>query len=396
MEGASFSSIANWRLQPHLEVRRSQRLFEPWGGGAQVDARLKVASGGESLDAEDVELMLLTQPGDGGTDLAKAQQLHIGGKLQHGGQRTGSHGVGKLDELARPDAGALLSSHSCLAEADVPVGRGEQLLRSQEPRRSTSQDRAQGLVVDQSNVHSLASSPSPNPWRTTSQSATVLAPRVRFSTLGTIFCTWYDVTHTTEEGPMDVSMPITTVVPSLDGPVLAALVATNAPQGLGAIHASAGRGSKSGIRSVLQRMVNVGLVLDVPGGYVLNRDHLVAPAVELLASLHGELTNRIRKAVEDWPINPKLVGLFGSAARRDGDANSDIDVLVISEDPGLDERVDELAERIRRWTGNRAHVIGCSPMQIARLQRAKEPILDEWIRDLVVIEGERASLGKAA
>ncbi|MEZ5310330.1 MAG: nucleotidyltransferase domain-containing protein [Microthrixaceae bacterium] len=195
---------------------------------------------------------------------------------------------------------------------------------------------------------------------------------------------------------MDVSMPIMTVVPSLDGPVLAALAATTEPMGLGTVHNRAGRGSKSGVRSVLLRMVDDGLVIDVPGGYLLNRDHLAAPAVELLASLHGELTNRIRSVVEEWNIAPTLVGLFGSAARRDGDANSDIDVLVVSDDPDLDESVDALAEQIRRWTGNRAQVIGRSPNEIARLRRAKEPILAEWTRDLVVITGEPSSLGKVA
>lgn len=97
---------------------------------------------------------------------------------------------------------------------------------------------------------------------------------------------------------MDVSMPITTVVPSLGGPFLAALAATADPMGLGTVHERAGRGSKSGIRSVLLRLVDEGLVLEVPGGYVLNRGHLAALAVELLAGLHGELTNRIRRTVE--------------------------------------------------------------------------------------------------
>ncbi len=147
---------------------------------------------------------------------------------------------------------------------------------------------------------------------------------------------------------------------------------------------------------MLLRMLDEGLVLEVPGGYLLNRDHLAAPAVELLATLHGELANRIRGAVEEWSTAPLLVGLFGSAARRDGDANSDIDVLVVSDDPDLDDRVDDLADQIRRWTGNRAQVIGRTPKEISRLRRAKEPILAEWARDLVVIVGERAALGKVA
>jgi len=195
---------------------------------------------------------------------------------------------------------------------------------------------------------------------------------------------------------MDVSMPITAVVPSLDGPVLGALAASATPTGLAAIHARTGRGSKSGVRSVLLRMVDQGLVLEVPGGYVLNGDHIAAPAVELLATLHGELTSRIRAAVEEWLTPPVLVGMFGSAARRDGDVSSDIDVLVVSDDPDLDDCVDELADAIRRWTGNRAQVIGRTPKEIAGLRRTKEPILSEWTRDLVVIVGERAALGKAA
>ena len=192
---------------------------------------------------------------------------------------------------------------------------------------------------------------------------------------------------------MDVSLPITTVIPSLDGPVLAALSATTTPMALATVHARAGRGSKSGIRSVLVRMVAEGLVLDVPGGYVLNRDHLAAPAIELLASLHGELVDRIRQAVEDWPVPPTVVGLFGSAARRDGDSHSDIDVLVVSEDPQLAERVDALAVQIHRWTGNRAHVAGRTPTEVARLRRAGEPIVAEWTRDLVVVAGNRSALG---
>jgi predicted nucleotidyltransferase len=195
---------------------------------------------------------------------------------------------------------------------------------------------------------------------------------------------------------MDVSMPISTVVPSLDGPVLAVLGATTAPLELAVVHARAGRGSKSGVRSALLRMVDAGLVELVPGGYVLNRDHIAAPAVELLVALHGELANRIRGAVEKWSSPPTLVGMFGSAARRDGDATSDIDVLVISEDPDLEDRVDELAAQISRWTGNRAQVIGRTPKEIARLRRAKEPILTEWARDFVVLTGEPASLRSVA
>ena len=191
---------------------------------------------------------------------------------------------------------------------------------------------------------------------------------------------------------MNVSMPISSVVPSLDGPVLAALASTTAPLSLADVHRLARRGSKSGVRQVLVRMVAEGLVHDVPGGYVLNRDHVAAPAVELLGNLHGELVARLRAALADWSGEVILAGLFGSAARRDGDASSDIDVLVVSDDAGLDDLADDLAGQVRVWTGNAAQVVGLTTADLRRLRRAKEPIVAGWERDLLVICGDRKVL----
>jgi predicted nucleotidyltransferase len=191
---------------------------------------------------------------------------------------------------------------------------------------------------------------------------------------------------------MDVAKPITTAIPSLDGPVLAALASTTAPMDLALVHQRAGRGSKSGVRSVLLRMLAEGLVLTVPGGYVLNRDHLATPAIEQLAGLHGALIARIRSTIEQWTTVPRLVALFGSVARRDGDAFSDVDVLIVSDAVALDESTDELADRIRRWTGNDAQVIGRTTTEIKRMRKAKEPIVAQWERDLVVISGDRRVL----
>jgi hypothetical protein len=55
--------------------------------------------------------------------------------------------------------------------------------------------------------------------------------------------------------PVDVSSPISSVIPSLDGAVLDALAGTTAPLNLSAVHKLAGRGSMSGVRRVLLRLV---------------------------------------------------------------------------------------------------------------------------------------------
>jgi predicted nucleotidyltransferase len=195
---------------------------------------------------------------------------------------------------------------------------------------------------------------------------------------------------------MDVSSPISSVIPSLDGAVLGALAGTSAPQNLSSLHKLAGRGSLSGVRRVLVRLVAAGIVLDIPGGYVLNRDHLAASAVESLAHQWRDAFDRIRGHVADWPQAPRLVGVYGSAARRDGDEESDIDLLVVSDAANASEDAVELATQIERWTGNATHVITVGSKDVRRLRRAREAILAEWERDLVVIVGGRDALKVAS
>ncbi len=188
---------------------------------------------------------------------------------------------------------------------------------------------------------------------------------------------------------MDVAAPIAVVVPSLDGPVLTALAATNAPASLAALHRRAGRGSKSGVRSVLLRMVDEGLVLEEPGGFLLNREHLAAPAVHELTTLYETFLERLRHLIDESGVEVALVGLFGSAARRDGDSTSDIDILVVSDAPDLEDFIDLLADRISRWTGNRAQILSRTRDQLHAMREASDPIVTSWAADLVVVRGDR-------
>lgn len=193
---------------------------------------------------------------------------------------------------------------------------------------------------------------------------------------------------------MDVSMPISCVVPSLDGPVLVVLAGTTSPVGLAEIHRRTGRGSKSGILHVLRRIVESGLIHEVPGGFVLNREHIAATAVEMLADMHGELVRRIRSLTDTWDADVALVGLFGSAARRDGNTASDIDVLIVSDAGDLESFSDLLAEQIWSWTGNRAQVVAIPKKELRRLRDAEESIVANWDQELVVVRGDKQVLRK--
>ena len=198
---------------------------------------------------------------------------------------------------------------------------------------------------------------------------------------------------------MDVSAPYTAICPTLDSSVLAALAGTSQPLTGREVARLLGRRSHRGVLDVLNRLADHGLVDRAEAGrafmFTLNRDHLAAPAVDILAGMRAELLKRLATAAEEWEIAPVHLSLFGSAARGDGDVHSDIDLFVVrpsgiaDDDAGWQAQRDDLSEQIRRWTGNRAAVAEISEGDVRRLRRQRPPILGKLRRDAVLITGPR-------
>jgi predicted nucleotidyltransferase len=164
------------------------------------------------------------------------------------------------------------------------------------------------------------------------------------------------------------------------------------------VAALTGRRSHSGVLDALHRLTAHGLVnrLELNRAYLftLNRDHLAAPAVEILMGMRTELLRRIRADLDSWQIAPVHVSLFGSAARGDGDAGSDIDLLLIrpsdvtDDDQTWREQVAQLKKRIQQWTGNYAQVIEMSDQDVVRLGEDERPIVTAIRTDAIVLHGE--------
>ena len=192
---------------------------------------------------------------------------------------------------------------------------------------------------------------------------------------------------------MNVESPIDSVVPTLDGPVLEVLAASSVTLSLTEIHRRSSRGALTGVRLVLQRLTQEGIVDAVPGGYLLNREHVATGAINALVGLRSEFISRLVEQVLSWSYDADLVGLFGSFARRDGDAESDIDILVVGEERLPDGLLDDLASRVLAWTGNHAQIMALTRTDLRRLRSADEPILTEWHRDLEMVLGDVALLG---
>ncbi|HZX03199.1 hypothetical protein [Kribbella sp.] len=186
---------------------------------------------------------------------------------------------------------------------------------------------------------------------------------------------------------MDLASPISTVVPSLDGPVLLVLAA--AEEGLSGrqIHKLAGAGSVAGVRLVLQRLAATGLVHGDDHGssllYRLNRKHLLAPIVEQLANLRRTLTTHLVAEISSWHISPVHASLYGAIARGDGDLESDVDLLLIRPDHYdvadtlWTAQVNHLMQSVVDLTGNPAHIFELSQSELAN-HLTTAPILNDW------------------
>lgn len=190
---------------------------------------------------------------------------------------------------------------------------------------------------------------------------------------------------------MRTAHPIMSVTGGLEGLVLEVLAGTTRPLTLTAVHRMASDASLSGVRKALLRLAAHGIVEIVPGGYVLNRDHLAANAIIELAGLRRALFDRIRSHVQGWSPSPLLVGVYGSVARHEGDEHSDIDVLVVA-DTLPDDEPAVLAGLVQRWTGNECQVVTLSGAELCGVIRRREPVVEHWRNELIVVAGDRGMI----
>ena len=197
---------------------------------------------------------------------------------------------------------------------------------------------------------------------------------------------------------MDLSRPARCIAPALHLDVLVVLAGTTMPLTGRQVHRLiSGEASQSGVAKVLGQLVGAGLVDVTDAGsanlYALNRGHVAADAVLSFTGLRGKLFDRIRDALESWPTPPLAAAVFGSAARGDGDEDSDIDLFLLrppsvaADDVTWSSAVAQLNADIRRWSGNSGSVIDATPQQVEEMIQRDEPVVAELRRDLVPLLG---------
>lgn len=175
---------------------------------------------------------------------------------------------------------------------------------------------------------------------------------------------------------MDFSRPVSSLIPGSTGRILDVLVSSFDEFNLSTLADLAGVSTSQASR-VLPRLVELGVVSrhDVPPSslFSLNRDHIAAkPLMDLL-----ETRNRLVDVIADLAASieprPSSITLFGSAARGEATASSDIDIVVVR--PRGVENADEswstsLAnwfEAVLRSTGNPVNIVEVGEEEVAEL-----------------------------
>ena len=196
---------------------------------------------------------------------------------------------------------------------------------------------------------------------------------------------------------MDLGSPVLDVAPAVRGALLQALARLEQPVTRRRLAAAAGV-APGNASAVIEELIQAGLVSETVAGrssmVVLNRDHLAAGPVLALAGLRGELIRRLRERLSAWP---ELNGawLFGSVARGDADSDSDVDLLIVSDDlqsQDLHERLSRLQADVRSWTGNDLQLVEHSPSSWRELVRAKSPLVEQIRLDGIALAGGTTSL----
>lgn len=199
---------------------------------------------------------------------------------------------------------------------------------------------------------------------------------------------------------MDFWRPLSVITPTLDGDVLAVLAGANEEFTGRHIHRVLGRGSEPGVRKAAERLVDQGIVVRRQAGqaklYALNRDHLAAPCVVALATLRAQLIECLQERVKAWRLPAHTVLVFGSVARGQARAESDLDLLVVrfddtdDEAPEWCEQLADLERDATAWTGNDARVIeyGESDLVDPGVRR----VVESALRDGLEVSGSRRRL----
>jgi predicted nucleotidyltransferase len=195
---------------------------------------------------------------------------------------------------------------------------------------------------------------------------------------------------------MDFVRPVEAVVGGAQGRLLAVLLETTSPLTLRRLASLAGVSPAQASR-VMPRLVELGIVdrHEVPPAsqFLLVRDCVVTRLLLGLADARSIALRQIGEAVSAISPEPVSVVAFGSFARGEADAQSDIDLAVVrtddvdDDDEGWAESIDAWRRQVRTITGNDVEIIEATASEATRKLRGRSELWRNIKRDGIVVYG---------
>lgn len=202
-----------------------------------------------------------------------------------------------------------------------------------------------------------------------------------------------DMSYTVD---MDFLRPIEAVIPGVQGRVLAVLAETTAELNLRTIARLSGVSLAQASR-VLPGLVELGLVerREAPPSslFRLVPEHIAASSLIALARARDGVIEEMGRAAAALPVAPVSMIVFGSFARGEADAESDIDVVFVRP-VGVDESdeawsasVEQWRSQIHRVSGNPVEVLEAGSDEISTRLSSRRPVWRDIRRDGLVVHG---------
>lgn len=171
------------------------------------------------------------------------------------------------------------------------------------------------------------------------------------------------------------------------------------------IHELSGNKALQTTQQILDELVSIGMVrvrrVGAANAYRANRDHILWGPVEAILATRARLESSITEILEA-AFGERLSGamLYGSVARGDATAESDIDILAVWDEEVDDELeaiiVADASDRIARLSGNPAQIIALTRSELDALVEADDPLVQSLRREGRRIAGAELSLTKGA
>lgn len=195
---------------------------------------------------------------------------------------------------------------------------------------------------------------------------------------------------------MDFRRPVEAVIPGVQGRILAVLAETTAELNLRTIARLSGVSPAQASR-VLPELVALGLVerREAPPSalFLLIEDNVAGRLVRALSRTRDKVLGELGALAGQMDPTPVSAIVFGSLARGEADALSDVD-LVLVRPAGVDEDDEPWASSAEGWrtsarrlTGNPVQVIEIDETEIARRLRRPNALWANVLREGVVVHG---------